>query len=93
MNDKPAEARSVAVPPVSSTVLGDFDDVTAGYIDCTLYVTANVTMPSASAVRATIEKYAPNEGSPGLLLTVWNSDQKPIPQAHTVTLGATQITR
>jgi hypothetical protein len=73
------------------TVQGDFGDVDVAYPECTLYVTSNVTLPSASAVQATIEQYTPNEGLPGLLLTVWNSGQKPKPQSRTIKLGPEQI--
>jgi|HubBroStandDraft_1064217.scaffolds.fasta_scaffold167600_2 hypothetical protein len=76
------------------TVQGDFGDVEVAYPSCTLYVTSKVTLSAldtASAIQATIELYKPTEGLSGLLLTVWNSAQKPKPQTRTIKLGRRSI--
>jgi hypothetical protein len=77
-------------------ITGDFDDIFADYPECTQFVTSDVTLDVQGSpvgqVKATIEKYGttPN-GSQAYLLTVWNSNKKPLPKTFTVGRGPNVI--
>jgi hypothetical protein len=94
MAKKPPKKKTKSADAGNQTVSGDFsENILVGYSNCTLYITANVTLPlnTQGTVNATIQNYSPN-GLNGLLLTVWNNaGNPPTPNTHIIHLGTDSI--